>query len=69
MQGRPPLISLAELEEAGMWLGSELGVSFVCRCSWRSGIHPTPAEVRHLLAQHFADVHAPATAPLGPESL
>ena len=50
-------LTLADIEEQGIWLGSELGVSFVCACNWRSGIMPTPADVRDALGRHATESH------------
>jgi hypothetical protein len=55
-EGQPPpkcAVPGKSVEEPGIWVGSELGVSFHCRCGWVSERRPTPAEVRTLLLAHL----------------
>jgi len=46
-----------ELVGDGMWLESPIGVSWVCRCNWRSGIKPTHNEVAEAIHAHYAERH------------
>jgi hypothetical protein len=55
---RPPVASVEALADQGVWLVSPAGMSFVCRCNWRSGIKPTDAEVSAALVEHYEEKHA-----------
>lgn len=50
-------MTVADVEQQGIWLGSDLGFSFCCGCNWRSGILPTRADVRDALATHCIEAH------------